>query len=857
MSKLLFGTFEFDSRTGELRSADSSVRLAPQPARVLALLARRTGKLVTREEIRQEIWGDHTAVDFDGSLNACIKQIRQALSDDADRPGYIQTLPRRGYRFIAKVQLEEESPPPLRLPGMETPGELEEVLSKAAPREPSERHPRMGDLARPLPDLPERLGSVSRPPEGADSPPWRSRRLWGGVALGAVVLAYFAWGGGVPPPGIGASGRPAIAVMGFDNLTGDEDAEWLSEGVPRMLTTDLAQTPRLDVVSRARVHEIAEQVGADDAEGLDRNRVAKIAELAGAGAVVTGSIFKAGEEVRIDAQLEEVASGKILSAQSVRGENLFSLAEELTRRIREGLAIDDRPAGEPLTEITTESPEAYRLYSEGLEALRYQHYPRARSILEEAIEVDPGFAMAHYQLSRIIRPHAARRHLQKALDLRDRLPKRERLLLRAREARLREEVQDAVGLYERLLSVYPDEADAYLDLSQLHDDTDPEKGVAVLERGLEALPSAPRLRNALGYRYLALGRYPEAIRELQTYASFHPNEPNPLDSLGDAYLMAGQPEKAVTRYQRALELDPSWGGGYAGLSWAYAILGRYDDALEANAALKELTGVSHYRAYYHAQEAILLAKVGRYAEAADHIQLSWEVAASMEDRRPLVRFEILASGMALQRGDHPRALEHAQNALEWTPEIVRASNRQHFGVLSHLFAGVAEARSGNLDAAYEHLKAQEDLDPRDEMQRWWHGALAGEIALAEGDLATAESAFVEAEPDFKMNAQRWFSEANAFRDGRARVEEMQGDLAEAIEVYRSLNTPDIANKWTAPFEPLYVLETARLLDRLGRTEEARAEYERFLEHWKDADEGLPELEEAQAQLSERGPDLAE
>lgn len=168
----------------------------------------------------------------------------------------------------------------------------------------------------------------------------------------------------------------------------------------------------------------------------------------------------------------------------------------------------------------------------------------------------------------------------------------------------------------------------------------------------------------------------------------------------------------------------------------------------------------------------------------------------------------------------------------------------------HLLAGVALARSGQLDAARKQLEEQEKLDRSTEERRWWHGALAGEIALAEGDLATAESAFAGAEPTIKP-AGLDDPGATLFRDGRARVKVARGDLAGAIEAYRALNTPGIANKWTALFEPRYVLAVARLLDKMGRHEEARKEYQRFLELWKDADKGLPELAEARASLARR------
>jgi hypothetical protein len=157
-----------------------------------------------------------------------------------------------------------------------------------------------------------------------------------------------------------------------------------------------------------------------------------------------------------------------------------------------------------------------------------------------------------------------------------------------------------------------------------------------------------------------------------------------------------------------------------------------------------------------------------------------------------------------------------------------------------------------LEAARVYLDAQSQLDLTGDVRRWWHGALAGEVALAEGNPAAAESAFVGGEPTFKMLASRWFFLAKSlpFRDGLARVKKARGDRAGAIEIYRALNTPDVTNKWTSVLEPRYVLETARLLDEMGDQEEAGAEYRRFLDLWKDADEGLPELKEARAYLRE-------
>src|SRR6266850_1878921 len=102
-SRLHFGAFELDLATSELRRSGSVVRLPPQPLKVLALLAGRPGELVTREELRAHLWGEETFVDFDRGLNFCVNQVRAALGDDADAPRFVETLPRRGYRFIAPV----------------------------------------------------------------------------------------------------------------------------------------------------------------------------------------------------------------------------------------------------------------------------------------------------------------------------------------------------------------------------------------------------------------------------------------------------------------------------------------------------------------------------------------------------------------------------------------------------------------------------------------------------------------------------------------------------------------------------------------------------------------------------------
>jgi TolB-like protein/predicted Ser/Thr protein kinase len=293
-----------------------------------------------------------------------------------------------------------ETPPALTSSAQLQP-EIRRVLRKALAKDLSERYQSMKDLAIDLKELREDVLSTSRE---AVAVPAASKFPWPWVAVAAVallgiVLGWALFGRDTAPPGIGETGRPAVAVMYFESLSGDEEVRWLSKGLPNMLITDLAQTPGLDVVSSERIQKILRQIGQEDLESIDKGLVDEIARKAGAGAVVVGSIFKSGDDVRIDVQVQDVSSGRILSADRVQGHDVFPLVDELTGRIRSSLQVGDSAADRPLAEVTTPSLEAFQLYSEGLEARRNVRYTDARKLFEQALQVDSSFAMAHYELS--------------------------------------------------------------------------------------------------------------------------------------------------------------------------------------------------------------------------------------------------------------------------------------------------------------------------------------------------------------------------------------------------------------------------------------------------------------------------
>jgi non-specific serine/threonine protein kinase len=748
----------------------------------------------------------------------------------------------------------KESPPELPAQVTSATPELQDALRKALAKNPEERYARMKDLASDLRTFREELGSAARPPVAP-----RAGRLLQYATLALIVLglagaaAYL--GREHHQPGIGSAGRPAIAVMYFEDNTGSEEIRWLSNGLPNMLLTDLAQTPGLDVVSRQRILEVLKQIGADDLESLDASLVLEVARRAGAGAVVGGSIYEVGDSVRIDVQVEDLASGRILSAHSVTGDDVFPLVDELSGRIRASLEMTDAPADRSITEVTTDSLEAYRLYSEGIEARRNLRGVDARNRLERAIQIDPSFAMAYYELAqtpeRVGEAGKNEEYMDKVLELVDRLPERQRLRVEATAATKQDhDPERAQEILETLVARYPDEEDGYHELSKVYfDRNEVERATEILERGVAANPDSGMLRNHYGYQLLETGRYREAVEQFEIYAALKPDEPNPHDSLAESYLITGQPEKALEQYARALEVDPTFFASHGGRAWAYSMMGRYQECLEELAKSEAVfVGGKLSTAGVRFARGFVLSRLGHYREAEDQIRRGIHEAGEADESDLQADLLLLRAQVAIELGDYPLAVESVSEAEELFDDEMLRSRRE---MLAHLLAGAAEARGGNPDTARKLLKSQEDVyHPDDLITNRWPRALAGEIALAAGDLAAAEEAFRAAEPEHKAwfsnghGAWSAFSNNHPFRDGLARTKEAQGDLTGAIALYRALLTPSMDSKWTAALEPRYVLALARLLEESGDETAARQEYQRFLDLWKGADPDLPELKDA-------------
>jgi tetratricopeptide (TPR) repeat protein len=738
--------------------------------------------------------------------------------------------------------------PPGPLPA-QVPSALQSVIQRCLAKDRSERYGKASDVRSALEAVAKEVTKDTGQTLAGTAfigamTPLRAAVVVGLLATAVGVGALIRTGAppASRPAAVGASGRPVIALMPFDDVGGSQETAWLSKGVPAMLLTGLAQTRGLDVVGVQRLQDTLDASGALHLDALDSRQMSQVARKAGAGAGLFGSIIHAGNDLRFDARLEDLTTGHVLLAESVAGTDLFAMADRLSARIRQQIGFRGATNVRGVADVSTASLEAYRLYSQGSDARVNGRNDDAQRLLDQAVAIDPTFADAYLELAALSgprgRPIARRDYLRKAAAMAHRLSERQRLVLQIMLSRDDGNFVESERLLDELVSAFPDTDQAYimgfrlyLPLAPLQD---PDKLLAITAAGTRALPASARAHNLYGYALLDAARYPEAVAEFEAYGRLAPREPGPFDSLGDAYLAMGDAERALGWYSRARAIDPRF--SHNGRARVFAVLGRFDEAIAEDPPFPHL-------------KALILSRVGRYREARQLVDASATQAESVGNIADAGELHLLSSVLAVEQKDYDLARQHLRRARAIFTPLPPALLRINL-VAANLVSGLVDARSGRITEALSGLEAQQRSGrPTLPIEKWWHAALDGEIRLARREFAEAAAAFASGEPSRRLADADTLLVPVLFngpllRDGAARVARARGDLAGAITIYRQLLIYGPQQKWIAVFEPRYVLELARLLEQRGQREAARREYRRFLDFWKHADSGLPELSEA-------------
>ena len=458
-----FGLFESDPTKGELTRQGSRIRLQDQPFRLLTVLLEHPGEVVSREELRQKLWPADTFVEFDGSLNAALKRLRAALSDSAENPVFIETVPKRGYRFIAPVAVKEKSSDLLA----DNPGETEAVPLNT---EPSQTEP--GGTAV------KQVGGDGR---FEDVTVRRKAFTYAAAAVVIVVIAGLTAIGWStyrhrPQPAAQFSAigiepipvRKSVAVLGFHNASGRPQDDWMATAFAEMLSTELATGEKLRLVSGEEVANLRISSPWSQTSTLGRETTARIGTALNSDVLVLGSYTAIGKtdrgQLRLDVTLQDARTGGILSqiAQTSASDDLFRVTTEIGTRLRERLGVsgvsDSEQAG-----VLASLPlnrEAAKFYALGIARLREFDALAAKDLLEQASNADPKFSLAHAMLARawgqLGYEQKRKEEAKKALDLSIDLPRVDRMQVEGDYYESLPDHEKAASTYRALFELFPD-----------------------------------------------------------------------------------------------------------------------------------------------------------------------------------------------------------------------------------------------------------------------------------------------------------------------------------------------------------------------------------------------------------------
>jgi serine/threonine protein kinase/tetratricopeptide (TPR) repeat protein len=770
---------------------------------------------------------------------------------------FARTVPFKGASSIETMHaILNEQAPPLRFSAIPplAAAELQRIIDKCLAKDPDARYQGMKDLVVDLKTARRRMDSEATGAHSIATPPASASRspMLVAAALLAVLIGggYWLWTSRNQTPVQATGTRPSVAVMYFENNTGQKEMDWMRTGLTDMLVTDLSQSPDIEVLSTDRLVQILGSMQKLDEVQVSFDTVQEVARRAGVQHVMLGSYIKAGDAIRVNLKLQEASTGKIISTERVDAANeaaLFTMMDDLTRRLKAKFAL---PAGGTLTQlfsrpgevpvvldrdlkdVTTSSVEAYREYAAGIALHQRARYLEAFEHFERATKIDPNFALAYVKWAvgsgNIGRSNDRDRFAQRALELADRLTPRERYYVEGyyNSARL-EDTQRAIDAYTRAVELFPDHSASRNNLALLYLRTDQvDKCIdhyAILQqRGFEF----PGAVSNMAACHIAKGEDTRAIQLLEEFVARYPDVEAGHMNLGLTMMSLNRFDGAARALKKALDLRPSFPPATAGsaviqmlrddfegarkiatpllafpnmagrslgrsqIAYANLYQGRAKPAIEQLQALIDDQGKegSNESAIARSIVAEILIAQGRKAEAAAEIR-----RAVADARLRLAIMDVLLIGT--MTGDTSFRTE-----MQRIADLLPSGADKAAPILADAISAV---ESGRKDEAARFLDAYDSM-------------------LRPGMVAVASLIPVR-QPRAMLNYWR----------GRERL--AAGEYKAAIESF-ARNTTNAGLRQFHPIEYIRGLYyTAQAYEKAGDAGTAREHYAKFLSYWKDGD----------------------
>ena len=671
----------------------------------------------------------------------------------------------------------------------------------------------------------------------------------------------------------------SVAVINFQNQTGDMAYDYLRSAIPNLLITSLEQSKYLQVTTFERLRDLIRQMGKPEVEMIATDLGFELCVKDNVEALVLGSYVKAGETFATDVKIFDVRNRKLLKSFTAQGVGAQSILEkqiaQLSREISRGVGLSKRAVEETapqMAQAPTKSMEAYKYYLEGHEKFRKFYYDQARKDLEKAVEIEPQFAAAYYYLSRATfilgDAPSSRAALTKAIELASRAPEKYRLYIESEAAvRWEGDHEKRLRILQEMAAKYPMEKEIHDDLARVYYGKRMfSAAIAEADKALALDPHWTAVLNTLGFIYLDAGDAVKAEETLKRQAALAPGEANPLDSLGQFYYLTGRLDEAIEHYARTLQVKPDFGTEEI-ISYIEAVRGNYDEALKWIDQLILMAANNDNKARGYCWRALYNHLSGRRAQARAEMERFRRFAESVKNPVVGALAPYWEAFFSFDGGDHNQALQFLSRGQELMLAYFRGGAAlPHIEALMayerDLFEGFAAVREERLEDARKRVAEATAVWPKSDRARLMRDApleqalvrLRAEVLLLEGNPAEAIAIMGR---DFKPPILGYgahpflgylFLNLPLEQDVVPRAYEKMGDIEKAIEAYRKLITFNPKSQDRRMHNPVYHYRLAKLYDSKGLKEQARAEYQNLLEHWKDADPSIPELVDVKKHL---------
>jgi tetratricopeptide (TPR) repeat protein len=778
--------------------------------------------------------------------------------------------------FSVGMKQKGEAPPEPKQINTQIPDDLNSVILKCLEKEKEQRYQSAGEVRSELERIEKGLPTTEK--TVAEKKPTASREItvkfslnkqfkWVLMFAAVVIIGIIIWQ--LLPkkqPLLGPKIENSIAVISFENQTGDQGYDYLQKAIPNLLITNLERTGDLYVATWERMHDILMQMGHKDVANIDRDLGFEICRREGIESIVTGSFVKAGDTFVTDVKVLDVETKKLLKGANVRGRGEDSILQtqidELTLEISQGLGIarekleaDQRR----IADVTTTSMEAYNHYVEGKEFANKMVFQEARISLEKAVEIDPEFAAAYdwlgYTYNFLGEREARIEAVKKAMEYSEKATEKERLNIQISYANAIEgDSQKSFRLIKEFAEKFPKEKEGHFNLGYSYQIRGMyEESIAEFQKALELDPDMGHAYNGIAYSYSDLGEFEKAIEYFQKYIVRYPEDANPVDSLAEQYFRMGRLDEALAEYKKALEMQSDLGSDFR-IAYIYALEENYAEAMRWIDSFIDHApsdGIKAEGLYFRAIYDFMSGKVG---QAFRDLERGAELADQVGNEPRKASMDFVRGCFYYDLGEFDLSQKNIQKMYDVRLDLY--PNSKSDKAWHHFFLGLTDVRAGRVESAKSNLEKMMShvagLDPFltfvASVRSDW---LQAEIWVADGLMDKAiellESQGSGIAPYLEVGYVGPYN-IPMIRDtlGRAYLE--NGDIDGAIAFYEKKITFDPQSKERRLIHPKYRYLLGKLYEKKGDAAKAIEQYERFLELWKDADPGLPELADAKKRL---------